>query len=285
MSAVTAQSDSAAWTRISTSRVHHEDLDVYARDQTEAAPVIALLHGLEDSWESWKPLAATLSDDARCYMVNLPWRAGGKYRWRTRPPQEWIAYAVDAVPEPIDLLIAHSFSANAVIQRLADGEPLSADALVLVSPFYRPPHVPLSWHTFDRSFADFRATMTDGLRIRLGDRFARLESDVFEKMADTMIERIGVPGFLAVFDQFAAASSLELGHCETPSLIIAGSHDPGIAGERAEWLGRAMPHARLAVDPAYSHFCHIEQPELIAPLIADLLRAPRKRHGNDQKGS
>jgi acyl-CoA thioesterase FadM len=115
--------------------------------------------------------------------------------------------------------------------------------------------------------------MTAGLRIRLGARAARIEEDVFARMASAMLDGIGVLGFLAVFEQFATASDLDLSACPGRALVIAGSRDPGIAGERADWLHRAVPHAVMDVDPDYSHFCHLDQPELIGPLVADFLRA------------
>jgi acyl-CoA thioesterase FadM len=54
-------------------------------------------------------------------------------------------------------------------------------------------------------------------------------------------------------------------------LVVAGSDDPGIAGERVRWLHRAVPHAVLDVAD-YSHFCHLDQPDLIGPLVADFLK-------------
>lgn len=263
-----------------TARIHGEDLVIHATGGSDG-PTVVLLHGLEDSWECWKQLASRLAADARCYAVKLPWSAGGDYRWRGRPPQEWIADALAAVAEPVDVLVAHSYSANAVIQRIAAGSPAGADALILISPFYRPPSVELTWKTFDRSLAQFRTTMTHGLRIRLGDRAALIEPDVFDRMAETMMDRIGLPGFLAVFEQFAAASGLDLSDQRTPTLVVAGSLDPGIAGERAAHLAGAMPHARFAVDPRYSHFCHMEQVDLIAPIVSAFLRETcRNKRGN-----
>jgi len=277
--------DEVSWTRLPDAILHGESLGLYAAGDP-GQPAVLLLHGIEDSWSSWQSVAQWLVPQFRCYAVDLPWRAGGDYRWRGRSSEQWVADALAAVPERPTVVIAHSFSANALIQALSAGSMLGAasddgagsstsldfGAMVLISPFYRPPTVPVNWNTFDHSLADFRTTMTAGLRIRLGKRAARLDPEVFELMAATMLDGIGVLGFLAVFEQFAAASELDLSARPAPALVIAGSRDPGIAGERAEWLNRAIPHATMQVDPDYSHFCHLEQPELIGPLVAEFLR-------------
>ena len=170
--------------------------------------------------------------------------------------------------------MAHSFSANALLQGLHRGSATrpAGDAVVLISPFYRPPHVPVNWHTFERSLAEFRSTMTTGLRVRLGARAERIDAEVFVSMARTMLDGIGVLGFLPVFEQFAAACDLDLSGHPGRVLVVAGSHDPGIAGERAQWLHRAVPHAVLDVNADYSHFCHLDQPDLVGPSVAEFLR-------------
>jgi pimeloyl-ACP methyl ester carboxylesterase/acyl-CoA thioesterase FadM len=256
------------WTQLPAVQSHGESLGLYATGDP-GRPVVLLLHGLEDGWSSWEDLARWLVPHYRCVAVDLPWRTAGDYRWRRRPAEQWIADVVDRVRA--SAIVAHSFSANALLQGLARAE-LAADMMVLISPFYRPPSVPVDWRTFEHSLADFRTTMTAGLRIRLGARAARIEPDVFARMASAMLDGIGVLGFLAVFEQFATASNLDLSACPGRALIVAGSRDPGIAGERAEWLHRAIPHAVMAVDPDYSHFCHLDQPDLIGPLVADFLQ-------------
>ncbi|MGV9270951.1 alpha/beta fold hydrolase [Kitasatospora sp. NPDC003701] len=253
-------------------RTHGERIGLHATGDPAGRPVL-LLHGLEDTWSSWSRLVPFLGPGLWCVAADLPWRTGGDYRWRDRAPQQWIADVVGALPGRPAAVVAHSFSANALLLGLAGGggsEP-AADAMVLISPFYRPPHVPLTWSTFERSLADFRATMTAGLRVRLGERAERLEPDVFDRMAKAMLDGIGVLGFLAVFDQFAATCDLDLSAYRGRALVVAGSRDPGIAGERIDWLRRALPRAVLNVHPDHSHFCHLDRPEPVGLLVADFL--------------
>lgn len=245
-------------------------------------PAVLLLHGIEDSWMSWQQLGQQLSAGFRCYAADLPWRAGGSYAWRRQPDDtQWIGAATSAVPEPVTAVIAHSFSANALLQRLASAQPADAAAVVLVSPFYRPPALRITWDAFQRSWQDFQLVMTEGLRARLGDRAAGLEEDVFELMAAKMVERIGVLGFLAVFEQFVAACDLHIDRPEVAAMVIAGATDPGIAGDRVTALGQALPGAVLRVEPDFTHFCHLEQPHRLGTLIAGFLgdHSPDARPG------
>lgn len=260
------------WHRLPEVHTHGEHIALHAAGDPEGEPVL-LLHGLEDNWSIWERVIPFLAPGFRHIAVDLPWRSGGDYRWRDRAPQQWIADVITALPRRPAAIVAHSFSANALLLGLdrAGGSDPAADALVLISPFYRPPHVPISWNTFEHSLADFRTTMTAGLRIRLGQRAERLEPDIFEAMAKTMLDGIGVLGFLAVFEQFAATCDLDLSAYGGRTLVVAGSRDPGIAGERIDWLRRALPRAVMDVHPGYSHFCHLDQPELIGPLVADFL--------------
>ncbi|HEV2636497.1 MAG TPA: thioesterase family protein [Actinocrinis sp.] len=265
-----------AWTRLPDAIVDGERLGLHVAGEPDR-PALLLLHGIEDGWSSWNRLVPWLLPDYRCYAVDLPWRTAGDYRWRSRGAAWWTGAALAALPQRPAVVVAHSFSANALLQGIDAGTPLAADAMVLISPFYRPPTVPVDWHTFECSRADFYTTMTAGLRIRLGDRVQRLEPEIFDRMARTMLDGIGVLGFLAVFEQFAAASELDLSADPARSMVVAGALDPGIAGERADWLARALPGAEMHVHRDFSHFCHVEQPDRVGPLIVDFLRGRRDR--------
>lgn len=262
------------WRRQPDVRSHGQVVGLHSAGDPAGDPVL-LLHGLEDGWSGWERLIPFLPAGRHYLAADLPWRTGGDYRWRHRAPQEWIADVIRALPQRPAALVAHSFSANALLLGL-DRDPgrpdLAVDTTVLISPFYRPPHVPVSWSVFEHSLADFRTTMTAGLRGRLGARADRLDPELFQIMAAKMLDGIGVLGFLAVFDQFAATCELDLSRYPGRTLVVAGLRDPGIAGERVDWLRRAVPGAAFAAHPDYSHFCHLDQPELVGPLVADHLR-------------
>jgi pimeloyl-ACP methyl ester carboxylesterase len=239
-------------------------------------PALAFVHGLEDVWSSWTPLTRFLAGRFRSYPMDMPWRTGGTYKWRTRgTAAQWIEAGLNLVPEPVSVLVAHSLGANSVLQWLAAGAVPKFDALVLLSPFYWPPSMPADWKVFDAFREDFAAVMTAGLRTRLGERAESMDPEVFAAMARKMLDGMGPQAFLALFDQYSAATQLPLAHVDVPTLVLGSPQDAGLAGERAEALKADMPCAELYLDPRLTHFCHMEQPREVAELILSFVDGHR----------
>jgi pimeloyl-ACP methyl ester carboxylesterase len=259
------------WTRVAGDSIHGDSLTVYAAG-AEGLPAMLFLHGLEDSYLSWEPLARQLCDRFRCYAVDLPWRPGGNFEWRVRSTSaDWVDAVLGVLPEPATIITAHSFGANSVLRWL-EGKPVtSARSLVLLSPFYRAPSTPVSWLMFDRALEDFRGVMAEGMRVRLGERADQMDPDVFARMVQKTLERTGPHGFIALFDQLISSSQLSLKHVDIPTLIVAGSEDPGISGEKAEALAADMPVADVRLYPSLTHFCHAEQSTQVAALMNQFL--------------
>ncbi|MFG2718817.1 alpha/beta fold hydrolase [Streptomyces sp. NPDC048416] len=254
-----------AGSAVNASTLYGEELAVH---QFQDQPAMAFVHGLEDDWASWSPLSRLMSGRFRSYPLDLPWRSGGTYRWRSRATVGQLVEAgLDLVPEPVSVLVAHSLGANAVLQWLAGGVHPEIDALVLLSPFYWPPSTVVDWAVFDGFREDFAAVMTAGMRTRLGPRAQTMDPDLFSAMARKMLEGMGPQAFLALFDQYSSASGLSLDHVTVPTLVIGNPTDPGLAGERAQALQKDLPGAELHLAPHFTHFCHVEQPTEVADLI------------------
>ncbi len=222
-------------------------------------PLIVLAHGLEDRWTSWTALAAELDPDWRLVTLDLPWRSGNDYRWRTRASSEWLRDALDLLEDRPDVLIAHSYAANAALNLLCDGDDRSIPALLLICPLYRQPRHLVTWRMFDRARAAFAEHIREGLRARLGARLLTMEPDVLHTMTDLALDRVGPSGFVTVFQQFTASADLALEAVEVPTLVLAGGSDPTLSPEAAAALADRITGAELQIDEHYDHFCHIRQ--------------------------
>jgi predicted alpha/beta hydrolase family esterase len=223
-------------------------------------PLVVLVHGMEDTWPSWRPFAAGLLPSWRVYALDPPWRAGNAYTWRRRATAGgWVAAALARLDEPVDLLVGHSLGANSVLEVLAMPGSAGVRAAALLAPFYRARATQLTWELFDQARKNFDRLIADGMRMRLGPRFIRLDADLREAMLDKMIDRIGPQGFIAWFDHFAASSDLGLAGVTTPTLVLASVDDPCLANGRAEALASDMPAATMWLDSTYDHFCHVRQ--------------------------
>lgn len=220
--------------------------------------LVVLAHGLEDSWESWRPLARAFDPRWRVVALDLPWRAGNDYRWRRKGgPAAWLAAGLDQLSQPADIVVAHSFGANATLELMARDAGRPPHTSVLICPLYCPPEQPITWQVFDRARHTFDRHVRDGLRLRMGERVETMDTAILDAMLAKTIDRIGPAGFLTVFDQFVASGSLALAEVDTPTLVLAGGSDPTLSPAAAATLGRDMPRATLLVHEHYDHFCHI----------------------------
>lgn len=240
-------------------------------DGVPGAPLLVLVHGLEDSWTSWQPLAAELNPDWRLVALDLPWRPGNDYRWRDRTSGQWLGEALDLLDATPDVLVAHSFGANAAMQLACALDCRVGRALALVCPLYREPRHRVSWRMFDRSRATFVDHIREGVRAKMGARVRTTDPDVLEDMVDMTIDRIGPSGFLTVFDNFAASADLPLGNIELPTVVVAAGIDPTLSRQAANALADGMPGAGVRVHDDYDHFCHVRQALGVAAEIADLV--------------
>jgi pimeloyl-ACP methyl ester carboxylesterase len=243
------------------------------------APLIAFAHGLEDTWQSWRPLAARLGPGPRLVALDLPWRAGNDYRWRRRVPADWLRTGLAGLDRSPDVLVAHSFGGNAALQLLCGGEPLTGHAVALICPLYRPPGRPVTWELFDRSRETFVQHIHDGLRVRMGSRAARIDGELLAAMTELAIERVGPAGFLTVFEQYLATADLALDAVDRPVAVLAGGADPTLLPRSAAALAAGMPGARLHLRDDYDHFCHVRHADGIAAQVTDLVRQVRATMG------
>ncbi|GAA3733994.1 alpha/beta fold hydrolase [Salinactinospora qingdaonensis] len=244
----------------------------------DAGPTVALVHGLEDDWRSWRSLVRELRrretlKNARFRALDLPWRSGCDYTWRrATTPSDWVDRGLGTLAQPPQVVIAHSFGANAVLELLATRPSASQPmAVVLIAPFYRPPSVPVTWKLFEQSRDNFNQQMHDGVVARLSRRGRVIEEDVLESMIRKTVERVGPSGFLAVFDQFVGSGELRLADVRPPTLVLAGARDPGLGRRRGAVLTEEMPAADVVLHEEWDHFCHIRHADEVATRITGFL--------------
>jgi pimeloyl-ACP methyl ester carboxylesterase len=233
---------------------------------------VVFVHGIEDGWQSWRPLAGHLDPSWRCIALDLPWRAGNDYRWRRqRSPGGWLASVLDDLDCQPDVLVGHSFGAGAVLELLTAG--LQPRAAALISPTFRRPDLEVTWRVFDRSRSYFEAQIKQGLLLRLGRRAAVIEPGLRDAIIGKAFDRIGPAGFLTVFDQFAASGDLDLASIKVPTLVLCGRKDPSLSQRGAAALTGLMPSAVVMREGDFDHFCHLRQTAAVAGRLTSFLSA------------
>ncbi|SCF03612.1 Pimeloyl-ACP methyl ester carboxylesterase [Micromonospora viridifaciens] len=233
--------------------------------------VVAAVHGLADNGSTWQELATRLGAGYRWYAVDAPWSADPDGSLRDGAgPARWLRQALAAVPEPVDILVGHSFGANAVLDHLATRPEPAVRAAVLIAPLVRPedraPHPVL----IARTRAAIRQVVADGLRARLGPRATQVADDVLAAMVDKAVARVPDGAAEVVLDRLLATPRPALGRVGTPTLVLAGRSDQRLAGVRADSLA-VMPAVEVRIHQHHGHFCHITEAAEVAAECAEFL--------------
>src|SRR6266540_1745776 len=133
------------------------------------APIVAMVHGLESSWETWCALRRGCLEHFRLFALDLPWAGQDGYYWcYVRPAHEWLQLTLDLLPAPPAFVVAHSYGVNVVLEYLQRHSMPNLAGLVLMSTFYRPDFAENDWMLFERCLKGFRAIFEEGIRLRRG---------------------------------------------------------------------------------------------------------------------
>ncbi|KUJ69304.1 hypothetical protein ACZ90_13285 [Streptomyces albus subsp. albus] len=235
------------------------------------APVLLMAHGLEEVWQVWLPMARYLMPEFRLLLVDFPWRAHNDYGWsETLPPSDWMAEVIRSLPIVPDAIVGHSFGSNTTLEFLAKPDAPLIKAAVLTSPFYRAAGSAITWDLFHGTVANFRQILSAGLRVRSGGK--QIRPEIFEKMVDRLLDRVGPNGFVNLFRLFAHAPFIRTDRIITPTLVIGGAADPTSTTTGTRALAEALVDGRVELLDEFDHFCEVEQAEEVAALTAAHVR-------------
>ncbi|MFE0799684.1 alpha/beta fold hydrolase [Streptomyces sp. NPDC058812] len=230
---------------------------------------VLLLHGLAGSTAVWRRFTELAGGELELWEAELPWAAHGDTRWSHDPdPVPWVAEALDAVPGQVDLLIAHSFAANAVLELLVSRPAGRPGAVVLVSPFHRGTPEEFEWDTAVYYLHGFQRILDEGLRVGSD---GRIPVELREAMALRVRDRIGPYGWMRFFDAYLRSPFLDTAAIGLPTLVVAGEHDFAARPADARALAGALPDARLRIFERSGHFPMAEQPELFVGAVHGFL--------------
>jgi len=223
---------------------------------------VLLLHGLGGGPSTWHRFTELAGPGLELWEADLPWSAAGTGEWsRQADATPWIRAAL-AEAGDAELVVAHSFAANMLLEVLArDGGP--QPAAVLVSPFYRATPAQFDWATIESYIDGFYGILDEGLRVSSGDRLA---PDLRGGMALKLRERLGPYGWMRFFDAYLRSPLLDTAAVTAPCLVISGADDPAAPPGDGRALAAALPRARFETLPA-GHLPMIEQASRFAELV------------------
>lgn len=242
------------------------------RSAPTTGPTVAFIHGMEGRWDSWAAVWEHLHPQFGCYSLELPWSGQQDYAWSlVRQADAYIQMGLELIPTDVDLLVAHSFGANAVLEYVTQHALGSLKALVLIAPFFKAQRALFDWHTLTYYVERFQALLEDGVRVRQPDHRAPYPPDVLAALGEKVRDRIGPYGWLQFFTLFARTPDLNLQAVQIPCLVLGGVNDFASLPQDCEALARHLPYARVEILPECGHFSMIERPQLVAQAINQFL--------------
>jgi pimeloyl-ACP methyl ester carboxylesterase len=234
-----------------------------------------LLHGLGGGTSGWRPLISAVSGDFEVWQAQLPWTVGGDRSWSFRGDcTEWVVEAFAGVNAPVQVVVAHSFAANMVLELLARGKLTDLSGVVLASPFYRASDRLFDWATISACLNGFLGILDDGLRVHSGDL---LTGDVRRLMALRLREHLGPYGWMKFFDAYLRTPFLDVAAVRVPMLVVGGERDVAARPADASALAAAVPGCRIELIADCGHFPMVERAETFNRIVNDFLARLSRR--------
>jgi pimeloyl-ACP methyl ester carboxylesterase len=245
---------------------------------------VLLLHGMGGGVGSWDPLDELLAPNLRLWDVTFPWSTSGEAGWNhdsdvARWAAEGIRAAERAAGAPVDLVVAHSFAANVMLELADRDEYARRLPMVLICPFYRADTADFDWSVMGRYVEGFRRMLDEGIRLRAGHRIDQVTRlDMVGRLCDLM----GPYTWLRFFDTFLRTPFLRLPRLDGPILVVGGELDEGATADDARRLAVLLPRAAAAILDGCGHFPMAERPEALATLVNDFASTlrPDRDQGN-----
>lgn len=230
---------------------------------------VLLLHGMGGGPGSWDALDILLAPHLELWDVNLPWAITGDPRWAQDPDvRRWVSVPIEhvrAAAGGLDLVVAHSFAANVVLELLAETALLSGTPVVLVSPFYRDTPEDFDWSEVVPGMEQCYTRVAEEILRRRGSRVGDETEDVIVRR---MLEFVGAYAPVRFHETCRRTPLLDLESVTTPILLVGGEQDEfGAHAKGVCALARRLPHAFLAIIGGCGHFPMTQCAPQVAALI------------------
>ncbi|MER5215277.1 alpha/beta fold hydrolase [Streptomyces sp. NPDC002838] len=230
---------------------------------------VTLLHGLAGSTRLWDRCRAEAPEGVRITAADVDWPFDGTARpGLPGDPARLVGHVARGTRAQV--VVAHSFAANALLEHLASKDASPLRGAVLVAPFYRPRPQDFDWETISYYFNQFHLILEEGLHVSAG---GRLDPAVRHAMALRVRESVGPYGWMDFFGAYLRTPALPLHRIRLPVLIVTGQDDRAAPPSDARNLARALPTARLDVLPSCGHFPMAERARSFTRLLGDFLAA------------
>ena len=233
-------------------------------------PSILFIHGMVEDWDIWESLQKYL-EDYDLWFLKFPWESSGGQFWgKELSPESWLRDGIDLMPRKPNMVVAHSFAANAFLELVSADNSVTPEKIVLISPFFRKTRDEIDWSVLSHYVNHFLELIQESVQIR--DVSRRLDSEMEIAISEKIRERLGVYGWTEFLKILLLSPDLNFDSFETPVLVLTGESDIASRPINCEELAQIFPSGRAHVFKESGHFCMIEEPRKVAEEIINFLK-------------
>lgn len=228
---------------------------------------LVAIHGMVESPDIWRGIIEKIAPEfRRGYEISMPWHCDEGYYWGLEAkPGEWLEPVFTALPPGPKVVLAHSFGANALLDVLQRQPGSDIEAMVLLSPYYKPSYEDFTWDMFRRFVGEFEAFVAASIRIRPGAE--RISAASLTMLIDKVKEKYGSYSWVEFYELYARTPGLKFDALKMPTLVLGGDRDLSILPDDLNALAKRLNHARFEILRNCGHFGMVEQPEGITAVI------------------
>lgn len=244
-----------------------------AERQNRPPVSVLLLHGMATGVSSWDELASLLAPHLELWDVTLPWSVTGDPAWAREPDvTQWVSAPLGHLRRVAgrgpDVVVAHSFAANVVLELLTGSDLLASTPVVLLSPFYRSADADLDWATFVPDLKRCYSRVAEESRRRR----SRVSDEAREAVVHRILERMGTHAPLRLYETYQRTPLLRLESLTMPLFLVGGSDDDmGASADGVRALAGRIPHARVEILDGCGHFPMTERAPQLAALLEEFI--------------
>lgn len=231
---------------------------------------LVTIHGIADAPEVWQPVCRALgSRFARTWQLELRWHMGVGEPYDYPDCGSVLREGWLQLPPGRKVVLAHSFGCNALM-RMVQATPLAdVDALVLLSPYYKPAYTAFDWPLFERYVSEFRRFLETSIDARSQGRV--IAPDLRREILGRLLQSYSPPSWVMFYREWSRTPALDLLPLSMPCIVMTGSEDFSLPVEDPEVLATRLARADFAVLEGLGHFALIEDPAITAGHIASFL--------------
>lgn len=231
---------------------------------------LVTIHGIADAPDVWQPVCRALDYRfARTWQMSLVWHAGVGEPYDYPDCGSILREGWLQLPPGRKVVLAHSFGCNALMRMMQDTALDDVDALVLLSPYYKPDYTSFDWPLFVRYVNEFQLFLETSIDARAQGR------TVLPKARRNILERLlqsySPPSWVAFFQAWSSTPALDLTPLSMPCKVMTGSEDFSLPIEDPQILATRLAHADFTVLEGLGHFALIEDSAATASHIASFL--------------